>query len=72
MIERTAMDDLREFCWGWGMDISKEKFVSKAYFAMVALGHECSILNSRYLIMDGVNYEFIKSRKENRWFVKQF
>ena len=66
------MKALQNFVDQFGLGISKEKLVNKAYYAMEALGYNVCILNEKYLVINGINYQFIKSRKEARWIVKAF
>lgn len=65
------MTDLQNFVNGFGLGISKEELASKAYNAMEALGHKAVILNSKYLIVDEIEYQFTKSRKQGAWIVKE-
>lgn len=66
------MKELQNFVGNFGLGISKEKLASKAYGEMERAGHDVCILNGRYLIVDGVNYQFIKSQKAGSWIVKSF
>ena len=56
----------------YGLRISKEELVRKMSRAMEMNGHECSILNNKYLIVDGEEFQFIKSVKNGKWIVKRF
>ena len=64
------MKDLQNFVNQYGLGLSKENLADAAYDAMKVLGHDVCLLNDKYLIVDGVNYQFIKSRKNNCWIVK--
>ena len=66
------MEELQRFVDGFGLGISVEKLASKAYNEMSKMGHEVWIVNDRYLAVDGHEYQFIQSRKNNRWIVKEF
>ena len=66
------MKELQNFVDGFGLGISVEKLASKAYNEMSKMVHEVWIVNDRYLAVDGHEYQFIKSRKNNRWIVKEF
>lgn len=66
------MKELQNFVDGYGFGISKEKLVEKAYWQMRAEGHDCYIINDRYIGIDGKEYQLIKSRKQNRWIVKEY
>ena len=66
------MTALQNFVDGIGLGISKEKLVHYAYRFMVADGHDCCVLNEKYIIVDGKDYQFIKSKKQGRWIVKGF
>lgn len=66
------MQELQNFVNGYGLGISVEKLADKAYFHMSNLGHDVCVLNEKYIIVDGQNYYFSKSRKQNGWIVKEF
>lgn len=66
------MTALQNFVNNFGLGISKEKLVEKAYRQLSVDGHDCCILNGKYLIIDGKEYQLIKSKKENRWIAKEF
>lgn len=66
------MKELQAFVDGYGFGISKKKLVERAYWQMVADGHDCYIINDLYIGVDGGEYQLIKSRKQNRWIVKEF
>ena len=66
------MKELQNFVNGYGLGISKEKLIEKAYFQLTADGHDCYTINDRYISIDGKDYQLIKSRKEDRWVVKEF
>lgn len=65
------MQELQRFVDRFGFGISKEKLADKAYWYMVSEGHDCYIVNERYIGVDGKEYQFSKSRKQNRWIVKE-
>lgn len=58
----------------YGFGISKKGLVSKVYWAAKAddINLDICIVNDRYLKINGIYYQFIKSHKENRWIVKEF
>ena len=64
------MKALQNFVNQFGLGISKEQLITKAYYSL-SREHECYIINDRYINIDGVEYQVIKSRKENRWIVKE-
>ena len=66
------MKALQKFVDQFGLGISKKELTGKAYWAMKAQGHDVCIVNEKYLEMDGVNYQFIKSKAQYRWIVKSF
>lgn len=66
------MKELQAFVDGYGFGISKEKLAVKAYRHMRDEGHDCYIINDRYIGVDGKEYQLIKSRKQNRWIVKEY
>ena len=67
-----AMTELQNFVNGFGFGISKEKLIEKAYRQLSADGHDCYILNGRYIGIDGKEYQLIKSRKHDAWIAKEF
>lgn len=67
-----TMKALQEFVNNYGFGISKEKLIERAYRQLSVDGHKCCIINDRYINVDGTDYQLIKSRKENRWIVKEF
>ncbi len=71
MEDITVMSEIQGFVDYYGFGITKEKLAGKAYHFMEMNGHECYILNGKYLGVDGQEYQFIKSMKENRWIVKE-
>lgn len=60
---------LNELVKNYGTRISKEELANKIEL-MVCRDHQTAILNEKYLIVDGKNYQFIKTK--NGWKVKQF
>ena len=66
------MQALQNFVDGYGIRISKEKLIEKAYRQLTADGHDCYIINEKYIGIDGKEYQIIKSGKQNRWIVKEF
>ena len=66
------MKALQDFVNGYGFGISKEKLIVKAYRQLSADGHDCYILNDRYIGVDGEEFQLIKSRKHDAWIVKPF
>ena len=66
----SIMEELQNFVDGYGLGISKEKLASKAYWKMEANGHKCYTINGLYLDVDGYDFQFIKSRAQDRWIVK--
>lgn len=72
MNETTIMSEIQGFVDFYGLGISKEKLASKAYRFMEGNGHQCYVLNGKYIGVDGEEFQFIKSIKEGRWIVKAF
>lgn len=65
---------LKKIADKYGLGINKKELVSKIYWEIVAQDIKCdmAILNDIYLDIDKVNYQFIKSKKNNEWIVKEF
>lgn len=66
------MQELQNFVDKFGFGISVQKLADKAYRQMALLGHDVCMVNERYLEVDGTTYLFSKSRKNNRWVIKEF
>lgn len=66
------MKELQEFVNHYGLGIKVEDLVVKAYRFLSRDHEDLYTINDRYLHVDGVDYHFTKSRKENRWVVKAF
>lgn len=66
------MKALQNFVDNFGLGISKENLITKAYRQLSANGHDCYIINGKYINVDGEDLQLIKSRKEDRWIVKGF
>lgn len=66
------MEELQNFVNQYGFGISKEKLMTAAYYFLSATHTDLYTINERYIHIDGHDYQVIKSRKENRWIVKEF
>lgn len=64
------MERLQQIINGFGFGISKQKLIEKAYRVLESEGHETCILNDRYIIIDGIEYQVIKSNKQGCWIAK--
>lgn len=67
----NKMTALQNFVDNYGFGISKEKLVEKAYWNLCS-DHDCCIINEKYIGIDGKEFQLIKSKKQNRWIVKEF
>ena len=70
-MDTTVKSELQGFVDQYGLGISKVRLIDKAYRFMEGNGHDCYILNDLYIGIDGAEYQLIKSRKEDRWIVKE-
>ena len=70
MNDTTVISEIQGFVDFFSFGINREKLAEKAYRYMEANGHECYILNGKYIGVDGEEFQFIKSTKEGRWIVK--
>lgn len=52
----------------YSLNVSKKELVNEVYNVI----EDCCIFNDIYLEVNGVKYQFIKSKKENKWIVKEF
>ena len=66
------MKELQEFVNNYGLGISKAELISKAYYKLSANHDDIYTINDLYIHIDGSDYQVIKSKKENRWIVKEF
>ena len=67
----TIKEKAQGFVNNYGFGISKEKLADKVYRFMESHGHRCYTINGKYIGIDGEEFQFIKSRKEDRWIVKE-
>ena len=56
----------------FGIGLNVEELVTKIYVLLILRGYEPCIVNDRYIECDGINYQFIKSRANGCWKVKEF
>lgn len=66
------LNALQEMVNGYGFGITVEKLVREIYWALVADGKRPCIVNSRYLEIDGVTYQFRRTRSKGCWTVVEF
>ena len=67
-----AKEMLQGFVDQFGLGISKEKLVGRAYNYLRSKGLWAYVINEKYIGVDEEEFQFIKSRKQNRWIVEQF
>lgn len=76
MTKTEIKNVIQNYVDGYGLGISKEKLVDKVYGHMYSLGYRVYQINERYLgVVDGDNefeYQFIKSKKNHCWIVKDY
>lgn len=64
---------IQNYVEGYGLGISKEKLAERAYNYLRSEGVPAYIINEKYIGVDKENeFQFIKSRKLNKWIVEQF
>lgn len=56
----------------FGIGMTVKELASKMYWQMKAEGHKVCIINDRYLECDGQSFQFIKSRANYCWKVREF
>lgn len=76
-MEKTFSEALKNYVAGFGTGISVEKFVAQIYRFLMSIAssemrEKICILNDRYLVVNGIRYQFIKRRSAGRWEVKTF
>ena len=68
----TTIEKIQNFINNWGLGLTVRDLAVKAYRFMESEGHHSYILNDRYISVDGVEYRFVKNRKEGHWIVKLY
>ena len=63
---------LQEMVAGYGFGYSVTELVSRVYWSLVAEGLRPCVVNDRYLEIDGVTYQFRKTRSKGCWTVVEF
>lgn len=71
-MDNTVMNAIHEEANKYGFGMRTEEMISKIYFTMIARGFDVCILNDRYLICNGRNYQLLKTRSKGCWTVKEF
>lgn len=71
MTKQEIMAKVQEFVSKWGLGMSKEQMADKVY-SFMAKEHDVCTLNEKYIIVDGIELQFIKSRKDDCWYVREF
>lgn len=66
------LNKLQEMANEYGFGISLKDMVSNVYWELEALGFSPYIVNDRYIGLDGVTYQFRKTRTKGHWTVKAF
>ena len=69
-MDTSVKGELQGFVDSFGIGWSKEKMAEKAYRFMESNGHQCYILNGKYIGVDGEEFQFIRSQKNACWVVK--
>lgn len=66
------LEFLQEKANNFSLETSKKTIAQKLYWEAKAAGHDICILNTIYLKSNGKEIQFIKSKKQNKWIVKEF
>lgn len=72
MTKTEIKNTIQHYVDNFGLGISKEALVDKVYWFMYNLKYDVCVINGRYLDVNGNEYQFIKSKKNYRWIVKEF
>lgn len=72
MEQNTVMNVIHEEANKHGFGLSVERLVQKIYWTLKARDIDVCILNDRYLICNGCNYQLLKTRSKGCWTVKEF
>lgn len=60
---------LQEMVAGYGFGLKVEDLVRRMYWSLVAEGLRPCIVNDRYIEVEGVYYQFKKTRSKGHWTV---
>lgn len=63
---------IEEIIGKYGFGITVENLAELVYRELALKGFCPSIMNDRYISVDGANYQLIKSRSKGQWTVKKF
>lgn len=60
---------LQEMVAGYGFGFSVQELVHRVYWSLVAEGLHPCVVNDRYLEIEGITYQFRKTRSKCCWTV---
>lgn len=63
---------IEEIIRNYGFGISIEGLASNVYIELAKLGYEPCIVNDRYIEVDNVTYQLVKTRSKGHWTVRKF
>lgn len=63
---------LQEVVAGYGFGLTVENLVRQIYWSLVAEGLRPCIVNARYIEVEGITYQFKKTRSKGHWTVVEF
>lgn len=66
------LEKLQALVMGYGFGLSARDIASEVYWALEGQGFDPCIVNDRYIEIDGVTYQFRKTRSKGHWTVVSF
>lgn len=72
MEQNTVMNAIYEETNKFGFGITVEQLIHRINWKLKDRGIDVCVLNERYLICNGCNYQLIKTRSKGHWTVKEF
>ena len=66
------LNKLQDMVSKYGFGLSVRDLASDIYWALYAEGFKPCIVNERYIEIDGVTYQFRKTRTKGHWTVVSF
>ena len=72
MANEVVMNAIYEEANKFGFGMRVEELVGRISSELKLKGYDVCILNDRYLICNGSNYQLLKTRSKGCWTVKEF
>lgn len=65
------MNTIQEIINNYGFGISTKDIASEVYWELEALGYDPCLVNDRYVEVEGITYQLLKTRSKGHWTVKE-